>query len=86
MSRRIATTRQNVNKIYQRNSIDTSQLFSISQALDYDFFQLYSELLSKPEVNSISNKLHVENIKATLQIELNDDKRDQILRLLFDNH
>lgn len=84
MSRRIATTRQNVNKIYLRSSIDTSQLLSISHALDFNFFQLYSDLLSKPGVNTKSNKLHLENIKATLQIELNDEKREQILSLLFD--
>lgn len=86
VSRKISTTRQNINKIYQRSSIDTSQLLTISIALDYNFFQLYSDLLSKPNVyNSQQNKLHLDSIKATLQIELSDEKREQIIRLLFDN-
>ena len=34
-----------INKIFQKTVIDTQQLFLISQALETDFFQHYSEKL-----------------------------------------
>ena len=39
---RIGVPQQHINRIFERESIDTKRLAKISQALDFDFFQLYS--------------------------------------------
>lgn len=39
---RIGVPQQHINRIFERDSIDTKRLARICQALDYDFFQLYS--------------------------------------------
>ena len=41
-ARRINKTRQNVDDIFKRESIDTELLFNISVVLKYDFFKHYS--------------------------------------------
>lgn len=41
----IGTSKQNVYSIYRRNSIDAELLQKISEALGYNFFQLYIERL-----------------------------------------
>ena len=44
--RLIDKSRQNVEDIFKRETIDTTLLFNISQKLDYDFFQIYQKELS----------------------------------------
>ena len=39
----INTSKQNIYGIYNRRTINTGQLKKISEALDYDFFSLYTE-------------------------------------------
>ena len=46
-SRRINTNRNNVYDIFNRKSIDTNLLEKISEALEFDFFRLYSVPLSQ---------------------------------------
>lgn len=46
-ARRINTSRQNITTLLKRPNMDVKQLFTISQALDYDFMQHF--LLKKPE-------------------------------------
>ncbi len=43
LGKMISKTRQNVNDIYGRKTIDGDLLLSISRVLNFDFFQLYSE-------------------------------------------
>lgn len=47
LARIIGTTRGNVNSIFKRESIDTELLFKISKALNFNFFNLYTEALDK---------------------------------------
>lgn len=42
LGRRIAKTKSNVRDIFKRQSIDTELLKKISEALNYDFFELYN--------------------------------------------
>ena len=51
-ARRINQSRQNINDILSRKSIDTDLLFHISVALDYDFFQYYVDELNENNVLS----------------------------------
>ena len=46
-SRKIDTNRNNVYDIFSRKSIDSGLLLKISEALEFDFFRLYSIPLSK---------------------------------------
>lgn len=42
LARRINKSRQNVNHIFHRKSLDTDLLQIISKALEFDFFRLYN--------------------------------------------
>jgi hypothetical protein len=44
--RRIKTSRQNVNSLLRKPSLDTAYLQKISEALKYDFFRHFSEQAS----------------------------------------
>lgn len=52
LARRINKARQNINDILNRKSMDTELLYSISVALDYDFFQHYVMELNNSDVIS----------------------------------
>ena len=41
LSRRIGVANQNINRIFDKPSIDTDKLIAISEALDYNFFREY---------------------------------------------
>jgi hypothetical protein len=47
LARRIPCSRTNTYKIFAKNSLDTYMLYRISQILEFDFFQYYSEELKK---------------------------------------
>ena len=40
-ARQLSCSRTNIYKIFDKRSIDTSELMRISKILDYDFFKLY---------------------------------------------
>ncbi len=43
LSSQIPCSRQNLYKVFKKDCIDTDMLMRISQILEYDFFQLYSD-------------------------------------------
>jgi transcriptional regulator with XRE-family HTH domain len=45
LARMISTTPQNVYQLFTRKSIDSEQLFQISDVLSYNFFESYCESL-----------------------------------------
>jgi hypothetical protein len=47
LSRNIPCSRTNTYKIFSKNSIDTCTLLRISQVMDFDFFQYYSDELRR---------------------------------------
>lgn len=47
LAENLSCSRTNVYKIFDKRSIDTDYLLRISDILDYDFFQLYSDELKK---------------------------------------
>jgi transcriptional regulator with XRE-family HTH domain len=57
-ARRIAKSRQNVEDILKRESIDSALLYKISSVLKFDFFEPYSNSLgiNKPEDSTTTNK------------------------------
>ena len=72
LGRRINTSRQNIDKILKKSSIDSEQLFKIGQALNYDFFNHYRVDNKQPVVDNAK--------KARILIELELDN-DEILKL-----
>jgi transcriptional regulator with XRE-family HTH domain len=78
-AKRIGTVRQNVYRIFERDSVDVDMLQKISDVLDHDFFQYYGregkqqgqspasvELLQK-EINVLTEQL--EEIKKELEYQ-----------------
>ena len=67
---KIGTARQNVYRIFERESLDTQMLMKISEILDHDFFQYCRPTvsqISKPEESiSISNQ-EVEVLSSQLE-------------------
>ena len=45
LAQQLSCNPRTISKIFHKHYIDTYQLWQISKALDYDFFELYSELL-----------------------------------------
>jgi hypothetical protein len=43
LAERLNCSRSNIYKIYESRTINTNMLFRISLALEYDFFEAYSE-------------------------------------------
>jgi transcriptional regulator with XRE-family HTH domain len=74
LARRIGTTRQNVRSIIKRDTVDVKLLFTISEALKYDFFRAFR----------ISNEIELQKTKVILNIEIEDDKKNDVLRYIQD--
>lgn len=55
LANQIPYSRANIYKIYNKKSIDTSILMRISMALEYDFFQHFSQQLN--HINEINASL-----------------------------
>lgn len=43
-ARQLAIPQQHINRIFERETIDTGKLIKICQILEFNFFQLYSEI------------------------------------------
>lgn len=50
--KRIGIPQQNVNRILEKDTIDTGKLVQISEALKFNFFTLYCEKSNKVEVKT----------------------------------
>ena len=53
LAERINVHPRTVQKIFLKPTIDTQQLLAISQALEVDFFQLYSSAVTTPDVGAM---------------------------------
>ncbi len=82
-SRKIDTNRNNVYDIFSRKSIDSGLLLKISEALEFDFFRLYSIYLSK---NSLVQQLEdpLEELKNYEDLKRKSEKLEQENYLLSD--
>ena len=78
-AKKIGKKRQNMEKtIFSKESIDTNLLAQISEVLEHDFFQYYR---IKNECNTKDYEL--QEVKATLIIEMGQEKKDQVFRFVF---
>ncbi len=70
----IGTVRQNVYRLFERDSLDSDLLYKISQVLDYDFFQHYQ--VSPANKPSTSNEGISINEIAVLKDELETARKE----------
>lgn len=78
--RRINTTRQNAQNIYERKSIDTLMLVDISNALSYDFFSCFQNSVKQSEFDKPQN-----NVRLLIDITLDDLDMKFIRNKIIDN-
>lgn len=75
----IGKRRQNIEKtVFSKQSLDTNLLALISETLNFDFFQYY-----RVEKESNKKDYGLQEVKATLTIELGKEKKDQVFRFVF---
>ena len=78
-AKKIGKQRQNIEKtVFNKRSLDTNLLALISETLDYDFFQYY-----RVEENCNTKNYNLQEVKATLMIEMGQEKKDQVFRFVF---
>jgi transcriptional regulator with XRE-family HTH domain len=54
-ARRIGTSKQNVNRILEKESIDTAVLIRYGEVLNYNFFNLYADVSNHHTVQAINH-------------------------------
>jgi len=75
----IGLKRQNIKKtIFDKRSIDTDLLATISEALDYNFFQYY---YSDTDCNKKDYNSSVKELKASFTLQIGEAKKEEIFTL-----
>lgn len=88
-ARRIGIANQNVKKFLEAESMSTEKLYKVSQALDFDFFSLYSSALggddedravqhngnNSPHVKQIIGSDDSETVRSLLSMIQQKDER-----------
>ena len=76
--KRIGMPQQNVNRLFERASIDTEKLVAVSNALEFNFFDLYSSNVAISNVDRSFNP--GQNDTETIQklTEIIDEQRKRI--------
>lgn len=90
LGRMINTSKQNIYSIFRRKTIDTELLVKISNALDFDFFALYTERKDvrnerksslKPELTELKRELEFYREKCELLEKLNKYLEKELISL-----
>ncbi len=82
---KLGTSENNVYKIFAKSKIDTDLLIKISKALKVSpayFFEDDPDP-EKYKIEKPGEAVKDGTIKAILQIELSQDKKDQVLKIVF---
>jgi hypothetical protein len=73
LATQINTSRRNLYDILNREEINTGQLFEISKALDFNFFELYQAHVEEPKEeykiesrDKVSVVVHLDGLQTTL--------------------
>lgn len=77
--RRINTSRQNVNTLLRKSSLDTIMLSNISKVLNHDFFKYYTKGIKEPKGDGSDNN----NPSIKLVIEFPQDIQREVLEVVF---
>lgn len=74
LAQKLETGRSNVYHIFTRDSIDTEMLSKVSEALEYDFFQLF---LQKDTLERLKMTHNVKMTKVIVELELTDEEMEE---------
>ncbi|OJV39611.1 MAG: hypothetical protein BGO29_04495 [Bacteroidales bacterium 36-12] len=78
----IGKQRQNIEKtVFNKQSLDTNLLAQICEVLNFNFFQYY-----QAEKEGNKKDYELKEVKATLTIEMGQEKKDQVFRFIFGNN
>lgn len=67
--------RQNVNALLSKTSIDTEKLASISEVLNYNFFQHFTPI-------NANENYYKRNMEVEIRLKLTQEKKDEVLKIL----
>ena len=88
LGRKIGVPQQHINRILERETMETSRIIKVSEALDFNFFSLFwnaNNLIGDAElaVQLSSEKKETENLRETIKLlkEQIESLNSQILRL-----
>ena len=91
LGRRIGVPQQHINRILERETMETSKLAKVSQALDYNFFALFCSMShqisaylaeSQKEIIKLL-KEQIDNLNTQInRLDSNLNDKDEIIRLL----
>lgn len=76
----LGTVRQNVYRIFRKRQLDTGLLLRISQVLNHDFFQYYSNLPTPQSKND--SHLRASETEYERQLELSRKEIDYLRRII----
>ena len=80
LGRRIGVTQQHVNRILERETMETSRLVKVSEALDYNFFSLFCPVPQQISANlaAVSLQGNAHNIigEAELASQLSKEQAE----------
>ena len=91
LGRRIGVTQQHVNRILERDTMETSRLVKVSEALDYNFFSLFCPVPQQISANlaAVSLQGNAHNIigEAELASQLSKEQAEvesqkEVIKLL----
>lgn len=91
LGRRIGVTQQHVNRILERETMETSRLVKVSEALDYNFFSLFCPVPQQISANlaAVSLQGNAHNIigEAELASQLSKEQAEvesqkEVIKLL----
>lgn len=75
----IGIQRQNINKsVFEKHSIDTDLLCTISEVLECNFFDYFSTKENCNQKNYINQE-----VKATVSIQVGSEKKNNVIRFLL---
>lgn len=80
--RRINTSRQNVNTLLRKETLDACLLFQISQILNFNFFSYYTEKLPIGLGTGSSDSSAQNGLRKTFTLTINSDSETTIEDLL----
>ncbi len=80
--RRINTSRQNVNTLLRKESLDTRLLKKIGRVLDYDFFRFFLRPGFGPTLGSSEDE-PTQGPIVKLVVELSGLQQEKLLEILF---
>ena len=81
LGRRLGIPQQHINRLLERETMETKRLVKVCKALDFNFFALFCPV--NPQISAYLEQAKVENLNGTIKLlkEQIDSLNAQIIRL-----